>query len=306
MLADGIVEGVLILPSAGIVPGDSTAEVEMLVDNSRELSAGIERGMEHRFKRIGRAMSREMLSEINAPENVLDPFKWSISNVASSEKMGGMILGSFLPYMMILFTLMGGMYAAMDVTAGEKERSTLETLLVSPVSRFEVAAGKFLTVMTISLATALISLLSIAFWAAYGLTMLAGPEVLDQLNFTLDPTKILLAALLLLPLAAFFASVQMTISIFARTVREAQTYLSPLMMVVIIPAMMSMLPGTESSASIIWIPVVNVSLLTKEILTGSVEMQNLLITFLSSSIYALIGIVITMKVFEREQVLFRV
>ena len=96
-------------------------------------------------------MGRKLLELYKTPETVLKPFDWKEENVATGEQMGGKILGSILPYLMILLTLQGGIYAAIDLTAGEKEKATLETLLVSAASRFDIVMGKFLTVMTISI-----------------------------------------------------------------------------------------------------------------------------------------------------------
>ncbi|MFQ5927484.1 MAG: ABC transporter permease, partial [Terriglobia bacterium] len=92
---------------------------------------------------------------------VLKPFESKEENVAPPEKVGGSLFGGFIPYIIIILMLQGAMYPAIDLTAGEKERGTIETILASPVARSELVLGKFFTVLTASVATALLSLASL-------------------------------------------------------------------------------------------------------------------------------------------------
>jgi sodium transport system permease protein len=111
---------------------------------------------------------------------------------------------------------------------------------------------------------------------------------------------------MILPLTALFAALLMTICISAKSSREAQSYVTPLMFVIIIPAMMSMLPGFEPSAAQAWIPVMNVSLVMKQVLSGTMNWELIGTTIGSTLLYAAIGIFITTRVFQREEVLFKV
>jgi len=99
---------------------------------------------------------RERLEARHLPETLIRPFDIKQQNVAPPEKVGGAILGGLVPYFVILLCLTGAMYPAMDLTAGEKERGTIETILCSPVSRTPSGAGKFLMVLTASVATAIL------------------------------------------------------------------------------------------------------------------------------------------------------
>lgn len=252
------------------------------------------------------SLAAEKLEQMNLPKTVVNPFKYVSENIASDEQMAGLFLAVLLPYMLIILTLTGGMYPAMDLTAGEKERSTLETLLVTPASRAEIVLGKYLTILTSSLVTALVSLSSMAIVFSYGLGVIA-PELANEgSGLSINISLLLLALAMIIPLAMLFASLLLMVGISAKSIREAQSYMSPLIMVAILPAMMTMLPGASLSNEQMWIPIVNVSLVMKDILTNQINPSQILNVLVSNFIYAGIAMVITVKVFEREGVLFKV
>src|ERR1700682_2535314 len=114
------------------------------------------------FRDVRDRAIRERLAARQLPENLIRPFDIKQQNVAPPEKVGGAILGGLVPYFVILLSLTGAMYPAMDLTAGEKERGTIETILCSPVSRTHLVLGKFLMVLTASIATAVLSIVSMA------------------------------------------------------------------------------------------------------------------------------------------------
>src|SRR5208283_5604061 len=120
------------------------------------------------FKDLSDTVVTERLAARNLPPSILKPFEVTQNNVAPPEKVSGAVLGGLVGYMVILLCLTGGMYPAMDLTAGEKERGTMETILSSPISRTDLVLGKFLLVLSASLATAALSVISmgLSFWAA--------------------------------------------------------------------------------------------------------------------------------------------
>jgi sodium transport system permease protein len=120
-----------------------------------------------------------------------------------------------------------------------------------------------------------------------------------------DPMGILGMLVLILPLTMLFSAVLMSVALFARSHREAQQYVGPLPMVVIIPAMIGMLPGTELTSKTALIPITSTSLASKELLAGSFDWASLALIFASSCLYAVIAIVVAVKQFQREEVLFR-
>lgn len=240
--------------------------------------------------------------------HILEPFQTEEQNVASPEKVSGAMLGGLIPYMIILLSLTGAMYPAIDLTAGEKERGTIETILASPVSRGALAAGKFFAVFTASVATALLSLFSLA------ATLLLMPSVRETrtlgsgtplFQFALSTKGIAAVLGMILPLAVMFSAALLAIALLAKSYKEAQSYISPLMIVVIIPAVVSILPGIELDAKLALIPILNVSLVSKEILTGTYHWNYIAIIFLSSCLYAAAALGIAAAAFKRESVLFR-
>ncbi|MEX2044423.1 MAG: ABC transporter permease [Opitutus sp.] len=255
------------------------------------------------------------LGKHGLPETLVKPFEVRTENVVPPEKVGGNIIGGIIPYLFILLAFTGAMYPAMDLTAGEKERGTMETILCSPVARSDLVLGKFLMVLTASLGTVVFSLLSM------GLTFIAGGSVIARLSDAgtgaleagaqlpglpaLDPVGMLAVLGMVVPMAVLFSAVLLAISLFAKSYKEAQSYASPLIIVIILPAVVGMLPGVELNARLALIPILNVSLVSKELVSGVWQWDYLALIFGSTCVYAAIALGFAVKMFNREDVIFR-
>ncbi len=246
----------------------------------------------------------ERLKVLGADVHILNPISVRTENVASEEKMSGYALAIFLPYIIIILTMVGAMYPAIDLTAGEKERGTLETILASPASRMEIAAGKFLTIFTASMITALISLISLTLTAKIGMANFEAGS--SDIAFKIQPLSFIVLLLLMLPISCLFSATLMTISLFAKSYKEAQSYLTPAMMVVIIPSMISFVPGIELNFKLALVPIVNISLVAKEALMGNIQWGYIGLVFLSTAVLASLSVFIAKRQFDREEVLFRI
>jgi sodium transport system permease protein len=260
------------------------------------------------FRDVRDRAIRERLEARQLPENLIRPFDIKQQNVAPPEKVGGAILGGLVPYFVILLSLTGAMYPAMDLTAGEKERGTIETILCSPVSRTHLVLGKFLMVLTASVATALLSIISMTVSFGVGKKMLQGVAhgAADTvLQITLTAKAVISVFVMVLPLAVLFSAALLAIALFAKSFKEAQSYISPLMIVVVLPAVAAVLPGVELNTTLALVPVLNTSLVSKEIMTGTYHWNYIALIFASSCIYAAVAIAIAVKLFQREDVLFR-
>lgn len=279
-------------PALNLIYDESEIESEIAAKNLR--------GVINEYRRKIVAME---LERMNLRGNITEPFEIKLVNTATKEEMGGFVAGMMLPVMLILLSITGAMYPAIDLTAGEKERGTLETLLVSPVGRAEMVLGKYLTVMTASLVTTILVLISITVTMSSGL--LFGPTGGEGVQMSFNILHLLSALVMMLPLIAFFSALLMTLSVFAKSYKEAQSYVSPLMIIAIIPAMITYLPGIEPNAKLLLIPVVNVAMTLKEALMGNYDPAMIAESFLSSAVYAAIAVWITFKQFKRENVLFR-
>ena len=285
----------------------------MIYHYEGEMKSGMGAGEVEKFFRNLRDKTVEArLIDRGLTADLIKPFEVKRQNVAPPEKVGGNIFGGIVPYFIILLCFTGAMYPAIDLTAGEKERGTMETLLCSPVHRVNIVLGKFLMVMTASVATIAISLLSSSASLLIGGSRMAGrgggaakaAASMGQIP-TIDPAGILGVFFMVAPVAMLFAAVLLTISLFAKSYKEAQSYVSPLIVVVVMPAMMGMLPGIELSAKTALVPIMNLSLVCKEMLSGVWHWNYIALIFGSTCVYAAIALGLAVKMFNREDVIFR-
>lgn len=249
----------------------------------------------------------DRLATRGLPPDFARPLNTARQNVAPPEKVGGNFIGTILPYIVILLCLTGALYPALDLTAGEKERGTMETILSSPASRTQLVLGKFFVVLTASIVTALCSLLSMTtiYLVSRGLFGLAIKGKFSLGSFTVAPGSVLAVLVLLLPLAVFFSALLLALGTFARSFKEAQSYAGPLILVAILPAAAGLLPGVEMSPGFAFIPILNLSLVSKEIFTGAFPWGYIGIVFASTCLYAGFALWIAARMFNRESVLFR-
>ncbi len=250
------------------------------------------------------ALVIESLRGARLDASVLKPFTVKRENVASERKMGGFLLGSMLGYVVILLMFSGGMYPAIDMTAGEKERKTLETLLASPALRTDIVLGKILACVTATYLTALLTTASLFYSLKRGGARMKGMEAMVG-NVPTDPQTIALMLMTLLPVAIMAGALMVSIALIARSFKEAQSYLTPLIMLVIFPSLLGGLPGMELTPLFSFIPIFNASQLLKVILQGEVPMLPLVLTNLANVFYAAICFAFAVRSFNNEKVLFR-
>ncbi len=252
------------------------------------------------FRHRREEVVRRRLVAHKIAETLVTPFEVQRTNVASPKQVSGAVIGMILPYLMIVMCLSGAIYPAIDLTAGEKERGTLETLLCSPVARTRLVLGKVLVVLTVSLATAALSLLS----NGLGLVFIRSGGF-ARLPLALDPLALAGVCVMMIPLAVFISSMAIAVGLFARSSKEANTYLQPMLLLAIIPAIIAALPGVDFNFGLAFIPVLNLSLLCKELLTGTVHWGHVLVVFGSMTVYAGLAVAAAVALFKRESVLFR-
>jgi sodium transport system permease protein len=250
-------------------------------------------------------MVRRRLKAENLPDNLMKPFDVEQQNVVSDEKVAGESYGGLITYLVILMCMTGAMYPAMDLTAGEKERGTMETILSSPIDRTHLVFGKFFVVLTASLATAALSVISMGGSFAILSHVARGQSIGEGFPMlTMHPKTVIAVFVMALPVAVLFSAVLMTISLFAKTFKEAQSYLTPMTFVVIVPAIAAVLPGIELTSKLALVPILNVSLLCKELVTGTYHWNYIALIFFGTCFYAGIALFLAVKMFQRESVLF--
>jgi sodium transport system permease protein len=239
----------------------------------------------------------------------LKPFWIGPKDVAPAEKKSGFLLALMLPYMIVLMVMLGAMYPAIDLTAGEKERGTLETILASPAGRLEVTLGKFFCVFTAAIVTVLLGCISMTVSSSFGLAQMKDGAATGGFNFAINPEALAVVVLLMIPTAVLFSAVLLAIAVMARSYKEAQSYVSPMMFLVIIPSMISFMPGVELNAALAWVPVSNIALgVRTALLTARGEAfpwGNLSIVFVATGVYATFALFLVRQMFNKESVLFR-
>lgn len=234
---------------------------------------------------------------------LLEPILLEETNVSRKQRILGQIFGGILPYFFIIFCYLGAMYPAIDLAAGEKERHTMETLLTTPASRFEIVLGKFWVVVLCGVASGVVSIVGL--YLGLLLVRQMPPELYEALAGVLHPARVSLLALLLVPLSMFFAGLMLTLSVFARSFKEAQSILSPLAIITVLPAVVGLLPGLHLNARTALFPMLNVSIAMKEIIAGTAPAYGLFLVLISLSALAAVSLYICSLYFRREEVIFR-
>jgi sodium transport system permease protein len=291
----GSLDDVLARPEAFV-------EVTLVHDSTAGLSGEAASRIREAAATIGHTTTGVRLAQRGLPVDFVRPVRWRAD--ANLAPMGRQVLqhvGGVLPYLVLVFGFMGAFYAAVDLGAGEKERQTLETLLLTPCSRTHIALGKFLAILTASLAAALLGVLSLMLSVRF----LLPAGVMEMLDLRIAPSAWAATGLLMLPAAALFAGTFLAVSIVARSTREAQTYLVPFQFVLLLPAAAPLVPGIELTTRTALIPLVNISLLAREILKGGLDWGYYALTLTTCGALAAAGIAACVHLFGREEVLFR-
>ena len=243
------------------------------------------------------------MNQLNLKPDIVKAYQIEYKDVASTQEKLGKFVGGFLPYFFIIFGFMGAMYPALDLGAGEKERGTLETILSSPATRLDVVLGKFLVVMLAAIITAFIALGGMYF----GIQTFPDiePWVLEVVNVILSAKTVILMMSLIIPISAFFSALLLGLSIYAKSFKEAQSIVGPLNIAIIFPALIGTLPGIELNAVTSLIPILNVSLASKDIIAGTINPWYMVEVYLSLIVLAGLAIVWCVNWFNRESTIFR-
>jgi len=246
------------------------------------------------------------LNEKGIPEAAAEQMKLVPQQVEVGTKGAGELIVGFLPYLIVLFAFSGGMSMASDLVAGEKDKNTLETLLITPVSRNDIVLGKVFALSTVCFLSSLSCVVGL-FLASVLKT--PGSSEMFKDGFGVTPIAVATIILLLLPLVAMFGSLLIAISSYARNPREAQTYLALVNFLVILPAVFSQVIGLTDLASKLWInavPVLNSANNIRNALLGKTDWLGVGITVGIGTVLAGIAIWAAVYLFNREEVLIRV
>ena len=282
-----------------------TASTVVLYNYEGELRSGYAAAeLERTFRQLRDSVVQQRLAQRGLSPALLQPFAVRRENVSPPERVAGNRLGGMVPYFLVLFCFMGSMYPAIDLTAGEKERGTMEPLLCAPVGRTDLVLGKFLTVLASAFAAGTLACLSLTLTLRWGkLGPGAGPADLG-LN-QVDSAGIVGVVALFIPVVVLISAVMFSLALWARNHREALSSIQPLMLVVFVPTVIGMLPGIDLTPKFALVPVLNLSLACREMLSGIWHWHLLALIFASTTAYAAAALAVAVRMFNREEVVFR-
>ena len=268
------------------IENGKTAEVQVFFDSTDE--GLFMKRLKNTIDNYKEFIVKSRLVLLGEEMNLIKPIKTSEQDVYTQTESLGKRIGGFLPYIFVIFCLMGAMYPAIDLFTGEKERGTMETILSVPASRLQILLGKMLVVVLSGVISGV--LMIIGLYLALKLNPDVPGWVITMANELLSSQSLGLIILMLIPLTTFFAGILIPTSIYAKSFKEAQSLIQPLIIVVTIPLVIAMMPGFKLDAFTALIPILNVALATKEIVAGTINYGLLSLVFVSLFVFAGIGI----------------
>jgi sodium transport system permease protein len=290
---------------AGLLKQDKQAKAVLLFDPTDEASKMAREKVHAALAKFDAACREDLLRRFPQEEERLrfaeTPVERDEIEVASSSQKGAYSFAPLLGMLIVMMALTGAFYPAVDLAAGEKERGTLETLLVAPVTRTEIVLGKFAAVWVIAVVTALLNLVVMGLTFSKVAGMIGGGKV----AFSLSAGAAATVCAILIPTAALFGAVALALSSFATSYKEGQHYMSPLFLVATPLAMVGLLPNVEIGYVFAAVPVANVVLLVKAMLLGTDAIGPAFVAFGAMAVYAALALGFAVAVFRREAVLFR-
>jgi sodium transport system permease protein len=207
-------------------------------------------------------------------------------------------LAALIPLILVLTTMTGAVYPAIDLTAGERERGTMEMLIAAPVPRLGLLLAKYVAVLAVALLTAIVNLM--------GMTITAQSTGLATMLFGeagMTPAIMFNVFLLLGLFAAFFSGLLLAVTSYARSFKEAQAYIIPLMLICLVPGVVCLLPGLEFSLPMAVVPLVNIVMLGRDLLEGDVAPGLAAASVFSTALYVIAAIALASRIFGTDAVL---
>ena len=259
---------------------------------------GIKQRIMPKLEKYKAALVSARLKRLHLSDSLLSPIILHEEDLASKKELISLLIGGFLPYIFIIFCFTGCMYPTLDLITGEKEKGTIETLLTVPVARFDILSGKILAIAMIGLCAAFMTISGM--FLAFRLMNGIPKELMTPINDILTPRFVLMLFAMLIPLSLFFASILSAVAIRAGSFKEAQSYVTPMIFVVILPAMIAILPGVRLNWQTAWIPILNVALATKEIVADKISIIQYTAIVASLIVFALIALRFSVRQFSKE------
>ena len=280
---------------------DQRATITVFVDQSSARGTIALSLVQDAITKYANRIVSERLARTGLPPEALDPIQTDVRAVTVTGA-GAVFLAILLPLFLGIYAVTGAMYFIMDTTAGEKERKTLEALLTMPATRTEIVLGKFLIAVLIALLSSALAILGMT----AGVVLLSGAIGESSTpSLSISTGNLLLISLATLVLAMTSASLEIMISIFARSFKEAQNLLSPLTIVVVVPAIAMQYMSDQMLRSFAVAPIFNAMLIIRDALLNRATPTNVVLEFASACLYMFIALAIAIKIFNSEKAMVR-
>ncbi|KAA0240546.1 MAG: ABC transporter permease [Fimbriimonadaceae bacterium] len=283
-----------------------TVTVEALFDPDQQASEIVLAMLEKTVSAASREAAGRILETQGLPKELADPIRLERKPIKVEKEEFGSFLAGLLPYLIVIWAFYGGFSVASDLVAGEKERSTLETLLISPVARNHLVGGKFVALWILCFVSSIVSVLAVVLAA---ITPIPLVQSMFPQGIPLSPLSVVAIVTVQVPLAAAFAGVLLAVSVFARNMREAQSYLSLLSFVVLMPALFSQFIGYTSFAKALWVslvPILNSATVLREGMLGNFSLVPYLLTMGVNVALAAASLIACTTMFRKERIVWRV
>ncbi|SIO01201.1 sodium transport system permease protein [Singulisphaera sp. GP187] len=289
-----------------------SVETPILYDSTDEPSQITNLRVKEVLSRWKKKIVSARLERDQKPASYTEPIAVKSVDIASESEVGGSVWSRLFPFLLVMMSLTGAFYPAIDLCAGEKERGTMETLLISPASRAEIVMGKFFTVVLASMMTALLNLVSMGLTGiqlANQVSGIAGGGH-RRLSSVIAPPTFTAAfwmLLLLIPLSVFFSAICLSLAVLAKSMKEGQYYMTPLYLVCLPLIFLTLAPGIELNLFYSLVPVTGVSLLLRALILGDYAnaWRYFLPVLVPTIVYGAIALRWAIDQFQREDVLFR-
>lgn len=248
----------------------------------------------------------EKLAEEGLGEEFLHPVRYSADDSVTVSESAGMNIGGSVGMMLVVTILLGAFYPAIDATTGEKERGTLETLLTLPVTNFQMIMSKYIAVSIFACVTAILSLLSLGASVLFLLGSVSAESAggFGGLELAVIGRWIPILLLVMIVTAFLITAICMCFCIFAKSFKEANNYITPVMLLIMFASMVGIIPSIQLDYKTSLIPIVNVSLLMKQVLAQKMSLSLAGITIGINFCYSILIIWILAKMYDSENVLF--
>jgi len=278
--------------------GDESATIDLYYDELKSASDAAHDRVADALKKLRASELQARLARHGLPAEFDKPLELTPHNLTDKKRRAGDIGGGILAFVLLFVIIVSGMLPAIDLTAGEKERGTLQTLLCAPVRPLEIVAGKYLTVVAFSIIGASANLAAMSFALGRQLAVAR-----DLLEFSLSAGTYLKVFGAMVPMALTISALLLALSVFARSFREAQSYLTPVFLLLLLPTAAAMMPGMSLDRSTAFLPIVNLALLVRALLNGHATAELYALVLTANLAYATMAILLAARIFETEQVL---